>query len=102
MKNPKKRRATYQDVIDSPPYKVAEIINGELHLSSRPGGPATVVASTLGQELGPAFRGGRRGGGGWLILWEPELHLGDEIVVPDLAGWQLERLPIAPDGTFFT
>jgi Uma2 family endonuclease len=102
MENPKKRRATYQDVIDSPPYKVAEIINGELRLSSRPGGPATAVASTLGQELGPPFRRGRDGGGGWMILDEPELHLGDEIVVPDLAGWRRERLPIAPDAAFFT
>ena len=102
MKNPKKRRATYQDVIDSPRYKVAEIINGELHLSSRPGGPATVVASKLGQELGLPFRRGGDGRSGWLILWEPELHFGDEILVPDLAGWRLERLSMAPDAAFFT
>jgi Uma2 family endonuclease len=31
-------------------------------------------------------------------LDEPELHLGDAVVVPDLAGWRRERLPhIAED-----
>jgi Uma2 family endonuclease len=97
-----KRRATYQDVIDAPAHMVAEIIGGELRLASRPGGPATAVASVLGQELGPPFRRGRGGPGGWLILDEPELHLGDEILVPDLAGWRRERLSVVPDTAFFT
>jgi Uma2 family endonuclease len=97
-----KRRATYQDVIDAPEHMLAEIIGGELRLSTRPRGPAIVVASTIGQELGPSFRGGGDGTGGWLILDEPELHLGDEIVVPDLAGWRHERLSIVPDAAFFT
>ncbi|HEX7840697.1 MAG TPA: Uma2 family endonuclease [Kofleriaceae bacterium] len=98
----KKRRATYQDVIDSPEHMVAEIIGGELRLSNRPRGPAVAAASSLGEELGPPFKRGRGGPGGWLILDEPELHLGDEIVVPDLAGWRRERLAVAPDATFIT
>jgi hypothetical protein len=102
MEPASKRNATYQDVIDSPEHMVAEIIGGELRLSSRPGGPATAVASSLGYELGPPFGRGRGGPGGWLILVEPELHLGDEILVPDLASWRRERLPIAPDAAFFT
>ncbi len=97
-----KRRATYQDVIDSPEHMVAEIIGGELRLSTRPGGPAIAVASALGQELGPPFRRGGGGTGGWLILDEPELHLGDEIVVPDLAGWRRERMSVVPDAAYFT
>ena len=97
-----RRRATYQDVLDAPEHEVAEIVNGELHLSPRPGGPATSVASTLGEELGPPFKRGRGGPGGWLILDEPELHLGDEIVVPDLAGWRRERMSVVPEGPFFT
>jgi hypothetical protein len=32
----KKRRATYQDVIDAPEHMVAEIIGGELRLADAP------------------------------------------------------------------
>lgn len=31
-----------------------------------------------------------------MILDEPELHLGEHIVVPDLGGWRRERLPDVP------
>src|SRR5688572_857964 len=96
----KKKRATYQDVLDAPDHVVAEIINGELHLSPRLFGPHTSVASTLGEELGPPFKRGRGGPGGWIILDEPELHLGDEVLVPDLAGWRRARMPIVPEEHF--
>jgi Uma2 family endonuclease len=97
-----KRRATYQDVLDAPPHVVAEIIGGQLRLSPRPGGPHMSVASALGEELGPPFRRGRGGPGGWIILDEPELHLEREIVIPDLAGWRRERLPRVPNAAYFT
>jgi Uma2 family endonuclease len=102
MVSRKNRRPTYQDVLDAPEHVVAEIIGGELRLSPRPGGPATAVASSLGDELGPPFKRGRGGPGGWLIVDEPEIHLAEEIVVPDLAGWRRERLPLVPEGAFFT
>jgi hypothetical protein len=89
-------------VIESPEHMVAEIIGGELRLSNRPATPATAAATALGEELGPPFHRGRGGPGGWLILDEPELHLGDEILVPDLAGWRRDRLPILPDASFLT
>ncbi len=38
--------------------------------------------------------------GGWILLDEPELHLGADILVPDLAGWRRERLPHVPDAPF--
>ncbi len=97
-----KKPATYQDVLDAPENVVAEIIGGELRLSPRPGGPATSVASKLAGVLIPPFNEGHGGPGGWIILLEPELHLGDEILVPDLAGWRIERLPTVPEGAFFT
>ena len=97
-----KRRATYQDVIDAPAHMIAEIIGGELRLSNRPAGPATAAASVIGEELGPPFKRGRGGPGGWIILDEPELHLGDAVVVPDLAGWRRERMPMIPDEAFFS
>ena len=42
------------------------------------------------------------GPGGWWILDEPELHLGEDILVPDLAGWHRERMPERPDTPYFT
>jgi len=99
----KKQPATYQDVLDAPEHMVAEIIGGELRVSPRPGGPHTRAASVLGFTLGPPFDQGNGGPGGWIILDEPELHLGEEIVVPDLAGWRRERLdPEALGAAYFT
>ena len=95
-----KRPGTYQDVLDAPEHVNAEIVNGELHLSPRPGGPATSVATNLLFELGPPFALGKGGPGGWLILSEPEIHIGDDIVAPDLAGWRRERLALVPDAAF--
>jgi Uma2 family endonuclease len=100
MPDPAKQRATYQDVLDAPEHLVAEIIDGDLRLSPRPGAPHTVVTSTLGHLLGPPFRFGSNGPGGWIILDEPELHLGEDILVPDLAGWRVERMPVVPDVYF--
>ena len=102
MESPKKKRATYQDVLAAPEYKVAEIIGGDLRLSPRPGGPATAVASSLHSGLNVPFGFGQGGPGGWVILFEPELHIAGEVVVPDLAGWRLERMPVIPDAAFFT
>lgn len=98
----RRRRATYADIRDAPEHVVAEIVHGELWLSPRPAGPHTAVASALGDSLGPPFKRGRGGPGGWLILFEPELHLGSEIVVPDLAGWRRERLPKVANAPFIT
>jgi Uma2 family endonuclease len=101
MVAPIRRRASYADVQAAPRHLVAEIIAGELRLSPRPAGPHALVASVLGEELGPPFRRGRGGPGGWIILDEPELHLGEDILVPDLAGWRRERMPAVSDVPYF-
>ncbi len=95
-------RATYQDVLDAPEHMVAEIIAGTLHTHPRPSPRHAVASSRLGIELGGPFDRGRGGPGGWRILDEPELHLGEEILVPDLAGWRRERMPELPDTAYFT
>jgi Uma2 family endonuclease len=97
-----KKRATYQDVLDAPEHLVAEIIDGELRLSPRPAGAHTAAASRLGTVIGGPFDLGNGGPGGWIILDEPELHLAEEIVVPDLAGWRRERLPKVQNDAYFT
>jgi len=98
----KKKRATYQDVLDAPEHVVAEIIDGELFTMPRPRSPHARVASRLGGLLVPPFDIGSNGPGGWILLDEPELHIVGEIVVPDLAGWHRERLPVIPDEAYFT
>lgn len=95
-----RRRATYEDVLAAPAHCVAEVVDGELHTHPRPAMLHTMAASALGEELGPPFKRGRGGPGGWILMWEPELHLGGDILVPDLAGWRCERLPEVPDAPF--
>ena len=95
-------RATYQDVIDAPAHRVAEIVDGTLYTHPRPAPPHTIASSVLVGELNPPFHRGRGGPGGWWILNEPELHLGEDILVPDLAGWRRERMPEPPDTAYFS
>lgn len=103
MADPARRRATYQDVLDAPANKVAELVDGVLHVSPRPAKPHALASSALGGELIPPFRRGRGGPGGWFIIDEPELHLGADVVVPDLAGWRCERMPVlTTDESYFT
>jgi Uma2 family endonuclease len=60
-------------------------------------------ATRLGARLGPPFDEGNGGPGGWVILFEPELHLGrlPDVLAPDLAGWRRERMPEMPDVAAF-
>jgi Uma2 family endonuclease len=53
-------------------------------------------------DLGSPFDRGRGGPGGCVILFEPEVHLGGDVLVPDLAGWRRERMPDLPDTAAFT
>lgn len=89
---------------NAPEHMTAEIIDGELFTMPRPATPHANAAVGLGDELGPPFRRGRGGPGGWVILAEPELHLGaaPDIVAPDLAGWRRERMPVIPDAAAIT
>jgi Uma2 family endonuclease len=97
-----RRRATYEDVLNAPEHNVAEIIDGVLYLSPRPALEHAVATSGLFSELHGAFTKARGGPGGWWILFEPELHLAEDVVVPDIAGWRKSRMPSAPTGPFST
>jgi Uma2 family endonuclease len=92
---PPKRPATYDDLLKVPDHKVAEILDGELHVSPRPASPHAFVTTLLTGHLNPV-NAGFDGPGGWWLLIEPELHLGPDVLVPDLAGWRTERLPQIP------
>ena len=96
------RGATYADILALPENVVGEIIQGDLVVSPRPAPPHALASSNIGVDLIPPFGRGRGGPGGWWILDEPELHLGPHVLVPDLAGWRRERMPVLPTEAFFT
>ena len=96
-----KRPATYADLEAVPPHLVAEILFGTLVTHPRPARRHIGAASALGHVLGGPFQLGIGGPGGWLILAEPELHLGPHVVVPDLAGWRIERMTEPADKVHF-
>lgn len=100
MGEPARRRATYADLEAVPQNLVAEIIDGVLETHPRPHPRHGAAASALGSELHAPFGRGRGGPGGWIFISEPELHLGPDVVVPDLAGWRRERLPHEPETAF--
>jgi len=95
-----RKRATYADLEELPDHLVGEILDGELYASPRPRLRHVMAATRLTGRLSPAFDDGLGGPGGWWILSEPELHLGEDVVVPDLAGYRRERLPAIPDASY--
>ena len=104
-------RATYADVEAVPEDKVAELVRGTLVVMPRPAARHARASSALTMEIGGPFDRGRGGPGGWVILDEPELHFPDptappgtrdfDALVPDLAGWRRERMPVIPDVAAF-
>ena len=101
MAEPALRRATYEDLLSVPSHLLAELINGQLITSPRPAPPHARAASSLNGELHGPFDRGRSGPGGWIILYEPELHLNGDVLVPDIAGWRRERMPALPQTSAF-
>ena len=98
------RRATYADLLEVPEHFVAEIIDGELLTRPRPASPHALAASAIAAALFDRFNrppGGSGEPGGWWILYEPELHFGEDVLVPDLAGWRRGRMPAFPNVAAF-
>jgi len=99
---PLKKNATYDDLREVPDHFVAEMFDGALYVFTRPAIPHARVSSVLGAALTGPFDQGRNGPGGWLILDEPELHFGNDVLVPDIAAWRRARLPALPAGKYLT
>ncbi len=93
MADPARKRATYEDLLAVPEHLIAEILDGELVTMPRPALRHANASSALGVDLGSPFQRGRGGPGGWVFLFEPELHLDADVLVPDLAGWRRDRVP---------
>jgi len=87
MAEPAKKIATYEDLYGIPENMTGEIIDGELIVTPRPSFDHSHVTSSIGMKLGPPFARGRGDGpGGWIILFEPEIYLGEHVIVPALPG----------------
>ena len=81
---------------------VAQIIDGELYLHAKPADPHVFASGVLcfeiilrfGRDSANASDGGdgNDGLGDWFILSEAELRLGEDVLVPDIAGWRVENL----------
>ncbi len=96
------RRATYQDVLDVPAHMVAEVIAGTLHTHPRPATRHARASSAIGAKIAAPLDFGDDSAGGWWIIDGPELHLGEDIVVPDLVGWQRQTMPEFPNMAYCT
>ena len=100
---PRRKLATYEDILALPEHLVGEILGGELFALPRPTPRHALAASGLGAAVFDGFAKPAGGDtpGGWWILHEPELHLGADILVPDIAGWRRERMANLPEKAFF-
>ncbi|NOY90516.1 MAG: Uma2 family endonuclease [Deltaproteobacteria bacterium] len=102
MPSAAKKLATYEDVLAAPAHQVAQLVDGELVLQPRPAIRHARVGTRLTSQLEGRFGDDESpdGPGGWVILFEPELHLGADILVPDIAAWRRERMPELPDAAY--
>jgi Uma2 family endonuclease len=97
---PLKKGATYDDLRDVPEHLVAEMFDGDLYASPRPALPHANAAGALFAALHRSFH--RKSPGGWVVLFEPELHFGRDVLVPDIGGWRRTRLPSVPPDAYLT
>jgi Uma2 family endonuclease len=90
--------ATYNDLLKAPEEFTAELLDGKLVLWSRLAGPHKRAIAALGMDIGSAYDRGREGPGDWWIMHGPEVHFDVDarVIVPDLAGWRRERMPMYP------
>lgn len=94
-----RKGATYADIEALPEGVNGELFGDELFVSPRPSSLHALSMTELAAQL--VQRANSEPVRGWRILFEPELHIGGDVMIPDLAGWRLERMPVFPDKAFF-
>ena len=85
-----KKGVTYDDLCRVPDRFIAEILDGDLYASPRPALPHARATGVLIARLGAAFDLGDEPGG-WIMLFAPELHFGDN--VPTCASARAPSMP---------
>jgi Uma2 family endonuclease len=80
----------YARIEQLPPGLTGEILSpGVLRVMSRPSRAHRLAHKQLARVLGPFDADS--GGTGWWIELEAEIRFGERLLVPDLAGWRVER-----------
>ncbi|MEO8468028.1 MAG: Uma2 family endonuclease [Gammaproteobacteria bacterium] len=97
---PLQKGATYDDLREVPEHFVAEMFDGDLYASPRPALPHANATGALFAEIYKSFH--RKDPSGWVLLFEPELHFRNDVLVPDIAGWRRTRLPSVPAEAYVT
>ncbi|MDO9018769.1 MAG: Uma2 family endonuclease [Deltaproteobacteria bacterium] len=100
MGDPALRLPTFEELYAQiqrlPQGVTGEILTpGALRTMSRPGRRHRFAAKQVGEQVRDFDAD--RGGAGWWIEVEAEVRLGERLVVPDLAGWRVERVPALPE-----
>jgi len=87
-----KEGGTYEDLLALPEHVTGQILDGLLVAEPRPAYGHQVAATALDRILAPVFHLGGTVGG-WRLTCEVEVHLKRNVLVPDLAGWRVDRHP---------
>jgi Uma2 family endonuclease len=90
----------YEELRAVPSHLVAEIIGGRLVTHPLPALRHSAASAVLIRKLVGPFQDDPDGPGGWVFFNEPELHLGEDVVVPDVAGWRRQRLTTPADSAW--
>ncbi len=90
-----KRNATLADWETVPDGESAQLIDGTLYITSRPNIHHAIAITYLIGALHPHLRDKSKG---WVLLFEPALRFGSNLLIGDIAGWRRDRLPVIPRG----
>lgn len=97
-------RKTVEDLLALKGDRRFELIEGALVEKAAPTGEHGHAQGVALAALIPPFmrRGGGGRPGGWWIMGEVDVRLGDDVFRPDLVGWRRDRVPARPTGTPIT
>lgn len=86
-------RTLYDEILALPEHLLGEILDGELVITPSSPPKAGRVRTLLGVMIGVPYDRNRDGQpDAWRILWRMETHLGEDVIVPAISGWQASRL----------